>query len=186
MPSSFDVDSSTAATTKYDAIAPASRAVMSKAPPARSASFETVATTSPVVRRPRTAGPVRAAWCATTWIIRKLACSQLLTATRCRSVPATAWTTPRPNRTPAQANSALVSPVPTPSSMARPSTHGRSACASIQTIPKVIPSRSVPTWWRPTQSRNLVWERRSGVPGSAKGSCFIGGPVYAARPRNRP
>ena len=36
------------ATTMYETIAPASRAVMSKAPPARIASFETVATTSPV------------------------------------------------------------------------------------------------------------------------------------------
>ena len=84
---------------------PASRAVMSYAPPARSASFETVATTSPVVRRVRIAGPVRAAWCATTWIIRKLACSQLLTAARCRSVPATAWMTPSPRSAPAQASS---------------------------------------------------------------------------------
>ena len=36
------------ATTMYETNAPASRAVMSKAPPARIASFETVATTSPV------------------------------------------------------------------------------------------------------------------------------------------
>ena len=39
---------------------------MSNAPPARMASFETVATTSPVVSFARTAGPPRAAWCATT------------------------------------------------------------------------------------------------------------------------
>ena len=68
---------------------------MSKAPPARSASLETVATTSPVVSRLRTAGPVRAAWCATTWISRYDASSQLSTATRCRMTPATAWITPR-------------------------------------------------------------------------------------------
>ena len=68
------------ATTTYATSAPESRAVMSKAPPARIASLETVATTSPVERRPRTAGPERAEWCETTCAIRKDAWSQLKTA----------------------------------------------------------------------------------------------------------
>ena len=55
---------------------------MSNAPPARIASFETVATTSPVESRPRIAGPARAVWCATTCASRNDACSQLLTAKR--------------------------------------------------------------------------------------------------------
>ena len=49
------------ATTMYETMPPASRARMSKAPPARSASFETIATTSPVESSPRTASPVCAA-----------------------------------------------------------------------------------------------------------------------------
>ena len=53
---------------------------MSNAPPARIASFETVATTSPVESCPRTAGPVRAAWWATSCAIRNEAWSQLKTA----------------------------------------------------------------------------------------------------------
>ena len=51
------------ATTTYATTAPDNRAVMSNAPPARMQSFETVATTSPVESRARTAGPARAAWC---------------------------------------------------------------------------------------------------------------------------
>ena len=58
------------ATTTYETIPPASRARMSKAPPARSASFETTATTSPVDSSPRIASPDRAAWCPTTWASR--------------------------------------------------------------------------------------------------------------------
>jgi hypothetical protein len=42
----------------------------------------------------------------------------LLTATRCRNVPATAWTTPRPKSTADQASNAAGSPVARPSSTA--------------------------------------------------------------------
>ncbi len=94
---------------------------MSKAPPARSASFETVATTSPVVISPRTAGPVRARCRVTTWISRKEAWSQLETANRCRRIPKTAWITPSPSSTPAQRKSAPVCRWVMPSSTARPS-----------------------------------------------------------------
>ena len=58
------------ATTTKATIAPANRAVTSNAPPARIASLETVATTSPVESLARIAGPERAAWCATTWTSR--------------------------------------------------------------------------------------------------------------------
>ncbi len=81
-PSTSDDDSMMTATTTYETMAPASRAVMSKAPPARMASFETVATTSPVDSRLRTAGPDRAAWCATTCASRNEAWSQFRTANR--------------------------------------------------------------------------------------------------------
>jgi hypothetical protein len=55
---------------------------MSNAPPARIASFETVATTSPVESRPRTATPAREAWWATTCAKRNEAWSQFQTAMR--------------------------------------------------------------------------------------------------------
>ena len=56
-PSSTEVASRIAATTTYETTLPARRARMSNAPPARSASFETVATTSPVESSARTASP---------------------------------------------------------------------------------------------------------------------------------
>ena len=118
---------------------------MSNAPPARDASLETVATTSPVVSRARMAGPARAAWCATTWISRKDARSQLSTAMRCRRTPATAWITPRPSSTATQRPSAASSPSARPSSIAWPSANGISAWATIQMIPKSTPAMSVPS-----------------------------------------
>jgi hypothetical protein len=60
-PRTIEVERRMAATTAYDTIAPAPRAVMSNAPPARSASFDTVATTSPVGCSARRAGLVLAA-----------------------------------------------------------------------------------------------------------------------------
>ena len=85
-----DAESRMTATTPYATTAPDNRAVMSNAPPARMQSFETVATTSPVDSRARTAGPARAAWCETTCARRNEARSQFQTANRCRITPATA------------------------------------------------------------------------------------------------
>ena len=79
-PRTTEPDRRITATTTYATTAPARRAVMSKAPPARSASFVTVATTSPVDSRPRTAGPERATWWLTTWTRRNEAISQFCTA----------------------------------------------------------------------------------------------------------
>ena len=123
------------ATTKYATIAPASRAVMSKAPPARIASFVTVATTSPVESVFRTAGPARAAWCATTCASLNEACSQLETAQRCRITPATACVAPRPSRTSVQTARAWLSWSTMPFWIARPIANGISACATIQATP---------------------------------------------------
>ena len=69
-----------AATTAYETTLPTRRARMSNAPPARRASFETVATTSPVESSARTASPECAAWWPTTWASRNDAWSQFWTA----------------------------------------------------------------------------------------------------------
>ena len=122
---------------------------MSNAPPARIASFDTVATTSPVECCARTAGPDRAAWWPTTWANRNDACSQLETAARWRITPAAACTAPRPSRMPDQTTSARESSSTIPSSIARPIANGISACATIHTTPNTIPRTSVPTWCRP-------------------------------------
>ena len=164
-PSRVDADSRIAATTKYEAIAPASRAVMSNAPPARSASLETVATTSPVVRRVRTAGAGQRR------VVRDdldHPVARLQPVADGDAVPERAG-----DRLDDAESEQGAGPgeqclrcrrCRRPSSIARPRTHGSSACASIQTIPKVIPSRSVPSCWRPTQIRKRVGERVSGRP----------------------
>ena len=79
-PSFVEEESRMTATTMYETIPPARRARMSNAPPARSASFDTTATTSPVDNSLRTASPVCATWWPTIWASRKDACSQFCTA----------------------------------------------------------------------------------------------------------
>ena len=146
---------------------------MSKAPPARMASFETVATTSPVECSFLIACPVRAAWCATTCAMRNEAWSQFETANRCRMTPATAVVAPSASRISAQIASARLSSSTIPSWIARPIAAGISACETIQTTPKNTPPRSVPSCCRPTQTRKRTGERVSGFPGSAKGSLIM-------------
>ena len=116
---------------------------MSKAPPARIASFVTVATTSPVESLLRMAGPARAAWWATTCASRKEAWSQLETAQRCRMTPATACVAPSPSRTSVQTARAWLSCSTMPFWIARPIANGISACATIQATPKSMPATSV-------------------------------------------
>ena len=133
---------------------------MSNAPPARIASFETVATTSPVECRARTAGPERAAWWPTNCANRNDACSQLETAARWRITPAAACTAPRASRMPDHSTSARESSSTIPSSIARPIANGISAWATIHTTPNTIPRTSVPTWCRPTQTSRRVARAR--------------------------
>ena len=118
---------------------------MSNAPPARSASFDTVATTSPVECCPRIAWPARDAWCPTTWTSRNEARSQFWTAKRCRITPAAPWTIPRPRSRAAHVTSAAPSSSTIPSWMARPIVYGMSAWATIHAIPKATPSTREPT-----------------------------------------
>ena len=171
------------ATTMYETNAPASRAVMSKAPPARIASFETVATTSPVECPFLIAGPVRAAWCATICAIRKEAWSQLATAKRCRITPAAAVVAPSPSRISDHCTRAWLSLSTMPVWIALPMAAGMSACETIQTTPKKTPPSRVFHWSRATQSRKRSGDRVSGWPGSVKGSLIMG--VAAQRTTRR-
>ena len=152
---------------------------MSKAPPARMASFETVATTSPVDSRPRTAGPAREAWWPTICAIRNEACSQLKTANRWRMIPAKAWIPPSRSRTSAQSTSARLSCSSIPPWIARPIVYGISAWATIQTIPKKIPAAIVASCCRPTQMSRRA--RRPRV-GHAR---IVGGQADTARSSQR-
>ena len=172
-PSTTELERRITATTTYETIAPAPRAVMSKAPPARRASFETVATTSPVETRARTAGPHRATWCETTWMSRNEARSQFCTARRWRITPANPTMIPSPSRRSAHRARAAASSSTTPSWIPRPIVYGIRAWATIQRIPNTMPRASEPSCCFATQTSSRAGVRAPGVPGSATGSGCI-------------
>ena len=101
--------------------------------------------------------------------MRNEAWSQFETAKRCRMTPATAVVAPSASRIRVPDGERTIVVVDDSILDQRPIAAGISACETIQSTPNNTPPRSVQNCCRPTQTRNRIDERVSGLPGSAKG-----------------
>jgi hypothetical protein len=151
-PSGSDACSMITVTVASATTAPAPRAVMSMALPMWAISEVPTLTTSPVATRLGSVPPSRLACHAVTCTVRYEALSQLVTANRCRMMPAAAWVRPSASSASDHAASPDMS-LPASASTARPTAAGMSDCVTIQTIPSAAATHMVAACMRATQSR---------------------------------
>ena len=169
---------------------PPSRAVMSKAPPARNASFETVATTSPVDSRRGRAGPSAPRGARRPGRAGRTRVQPVEDGVAVSHHAARGLDEPEPEQEQRPERERGASRSTMPCWIACPIANGISACATIQTMPNATPIASMPSWCLPTQRSSRGGKRVSGVPGSATGELDRGCAAAIARasgvPRKRP
>ncbi len=168
-PSTTDVFMRTTAIVAYAAIPPRNRGAIAYSSPVRSASFATVATTSPVGSSAVTASPVRVTCRPMSWDDTNADRIQFSTSSRCPTTFASTCTSPTPRSAAHPVSRADETPSSRPPSTIRPITYGSSAPAMLPSTPTTMAATSTPACWRPIHTRNARGERSGGVPGSARG-----------------
>ena len=161
-PSCHDVDSTIAATVRYDTSCAIERARISVSAPNSSESLEATLSTSPVGERRGSTWPICAILRVTICVVPYSAISQVRTTRVWKTTPKTPPTSATASSTPAHSASADPEPPMMPSSTARPTRYGPSVIGRNHSRQVSDDHATTARWLRSTHRRNASGDRVSG------------------------